>query len=132
MIALEYPPAAVWFIRYLSAELPKSFPNTPVLGEVGSRPPRFVQVTNSGGEEITYVTGRARLMVDSWAGSNRDAERLAARVFALGKAASGVVVQGVQCRKFEAAGFPVDSPDPDSKQHRYRQNIVLHFRALPL
>lgn len=131
MIPLELPPAAVWFIRYLTDRLPAYKPGVQVVGEIPStRPASFVQVTNAGGADITRVTAGARLMVDSWDVDNRSAERLSARVHALARAAPGVTIQGVKCRSFEAAGLPVDMPDPDSP--RYRQNIILSFRAQPL
>lgn len=128
--AVEAPEGAIWFIRYLTAELAKLGDSAAVRGEVPStRPKRFVVVESAGGNQLTPVTFAVRLLVSSWESSTPLAERLAARVDALARAAPGTTIQGVQCRAYESAGLPYDMPDPDAKVPRFRQNIVLHFRG---
>lgn len=128
--AVEAPEGAIWFIRYLTAELAKLGDSAAVRGEVPStRPKRFVVVETAGGNQLTPVTFAVRLLVSSWESRTPLAERLAARVDALARAAPGTTIQGVQCRAFESAGLPYDMPDPDAKVPRFRQNIVLHFRG---
>lgn len=134
--SVEAPSGAVWFIRYLTAafsdatRFPDSESAAVVTGQVpGERPKRFVMVETAGGSQLTPVTFAVRLLVSSWETTTPKAERLAARVDALARAAPGHTVDGVYCRKFEAAGLPYDMPDPDAKVPRFRQNIILHFRG---
>ena len=128
--AMELPRGAVWFINYLTAEFAASKDSAVVRGEVPStRPKRFVVVETAGGNQITPVTFAVRLLVSSWESTTPLAERLAARVDALARAAPGHTVDGVTCRNFESAGLPYDMPDPDAKVPRFRQNIILHFRG---
>lgn len=128
--ASEAPEGAVWFIRYLNAEFERLGDSARAYGQVPtSRPKRFVVVETAGGIHVTPVTFAQRLLLSSWESSTPLAERLAARVDALARAAPGTTIQGVQCRAFESAGLPYDMPDPDAKAPRFRQNIVLHFRG---
>lgn len=128
--AMEAPEGAIWFIRYLTAEFAASKDAAAVRGEVPStRPKRFVVVETVGGNQLTPVTFAARLLVSSWESTTPLAERLAARVDALARAAPGRTIEGVQCRAYEPAGLPYDMPDPDAKVPRFRQNIILHFRG---
>ncbi|RJU01979.1 hypothetical protein D6T65_04995 [Arthrobacter frigidicola] len=125
---IEFPNPAVWLIRYLDAAL-----DVPVLGEVpATRPATFVLVENAGGALVTPVTDGGQLLVGSWDTTNPKAERLAAKVRALIRAAAGVTVQGEQCKATEELGRPVYMPDPDARVPRYRQNVVLHFRGTTL
>lgn len=128
--AVEAPEGAIWFIRYLTAELGRLKDTASAVGEVPStRPKRFVVVESAGGNQLTPVTFAVRLLVSSWESTTPKAERLAARVDALARAAPGSTVQGVTCRAYEPAGLPYDMPDPDAKVPRFRQNIILHFRG---
>ena len=128
--AMEAPEGAIWFIRYLNAELKKLGDTAEVRGEVPStRPKRFVVVETVGGSQLTPVTFAVRLLVSSWETTTPKAERLAARVDALARAAPGNTAGGVYCRGYENAGLPYDMPDPDAKVPRFRQNIILHFRG---
>lgn len=128
--AVELPRGAVWFINYLTAEFAVSKDAAVVRGEVPStRPKRFVVVETAGGNQLTPVTFAVRLLVSSWEATTPLAERLAARVDALARAAPGHTVGGVYCRGFESAGLPYDMPDPDAKVPRFRQTIILHFRG---
>lgn len=128
--AVEAPAGAVWFIRYLTAELARLGDAAAVRGEVPpTRPKRFVVVESAGGNQLTPVTFAVRLLVSSWESTTPLAERLAARVDALARAAPGHTVGGVTCRAYESAGLPYDMPDPDAKVPRFRQNIILHFRG---
>lgn len=128
--AMEVPKGAIWFINYLTAEFAAVKDAAVVRGEVPSgRPKRFVVVETAGGNQITPVTFAVRLLVSSWESTTPLAERLAARVDALARAAPGHTVDGVTCRHFESAGLPYDMPDPDAKVPRFRQNIILHFRG---
>ena len=125
---LEFPNAAVWLIRYLDAAL-----DVPIVGEVPStRPASFVVVENGGGSQVTKVTDGAQLLVGSWDLTNPKAERLAARVRALVRAAPGVTIQGETCKASVESGRPVYIPDPDAKVPRYRQTFVLNFRGVVL
>ena len=123
---MEFPNAAVWLIRYLDANL-----DVPVVGEVpATRPASFVHVENAGGTQNTTVTDSALLLVGSWDTTNPKAERLASKVRALIRAASGVTVQGEYCKDTDASNRPVYIPDPDAKVPRYRQTVSLNFRGV--
>lgn len=128
--AAEAPAGAVWFIRYLTAELARLGDAAVVRGEVPqTRPKRFVVVETAGGSQLTPVTFAVRLLVSSWESTTPLAERLAARIDSLARAAPGYEIAEVKCRAYEPAGLPYDMPDPDAKVPRFRQNIILHFRG---
>ena len=130
---MEFPNAAVWLIRYLTAELPAAGFNIPVVGEVPTtRPASFVHVENAGGTQNTTVTDSAQLLVGSWDTTNPKAERLASKVRALIRAAPGVTVQGEYCKGSDATNRPVYIPDPDARVPRYRQTVTLQFRGVVL
>lgn len=123
---LTFPNAAIWLIRYLDLAL-----DVPVVGEVPStRPAAFVHVENAGGTQNTAVTDSALLLVGSWDTTNPKAERLAAKVRALIRAAPGVTVQGEYCKGSDATNRPVYIPDPDANVPRYRQTVTLQFRGV--
>lgn len=128
--SVELPRGAVWFINYLTTEFARLGDTAAVRGEVPTtRPKRFVVVETAGGNQLTPVTFAVRLLVSSWESTTPLAERLAARVDALARAAPGHTMGGVKCRAFESAGLPYDMWDPDAKVPRFRQSIILHFRG---
>lgn len=96
------------------------------------RPSRFVTVRRTGGPQASRVSDLPQITIDSWGADDGDAFDLAAQVrqvvgaMADGSNRSGVIVYRVD----EFAG-PVDLPDPDSDQPRYRYTVSVHSRRAP-
>lgn len=96
------------------------------------RPKRFVQLTPSGGSDISVVHDRALMMVDSWGPSILEAQELAQLVRAHLGAILNDRVNGVLIYRARPIGGIVYVPDPESDTPRYRQNWEFVTRGEPI
>ena len=108
----------------------------PVLGGVlaypsipNPRPSRFVQLTPSGGNDLSVVHDRALMMVDSWGSTLVEAQDLAQLVRAHLTAIRGDQVRDVLIHSAKPIGGVVFVPDPESDTPRYRQNFQFVTRG---
>lgn len=123
-----YTPDIVKAVRaYLEAALP----SVPVSSKIPNpRPTKFVTVQRKGGVMRTLVSDTPQLQIESWAGSDIDADALARDVRTLMfQMADGTNRDGVIVYRLNEFSGPVYREDPASKQDRFQWTIQLHTRT---
>lgn len=94
-----------------------------------TRPKRFVQLTPSGGQDLSVVHDRALMMVDSWGSTLAEAQDLAQLVRAHLTSIRNDRSRDVLMYSAKPIGGIVLVPDPDSGSPRYRQNFQFVTRG---
>ena len=81
------------------------------------REPKFVRLNLTGGSQQNLVLDAPRVYFEAWGSTKAEAHDLAQEVRAL---MSLLPQEGGQIRKVSTVGNLIDSPDPLSKQQRFR------------
>lgn len=94
------------------------------------RPKRFVRVLRAGGQQVDLVTLEPLVIVESWGGTDEDAESLADFTHSvLLKAARDGFLGDVPMRRLGVASAPQRLPDPVSGQDRYSAMYAPQLRG---
>jgi hypothetical protein len=94
------------------------------------RPARFLQVMRTGGTRRDLVTDRAQILVMASSNDEADAVSLLGWARAHINAAGYAGVMGAAtCSDVNEFSGPVNFPDPNSGQYRYRASFEIDLRA---
>lgn len=94
-----------------------------------SRPPKFVKVTRTGGNQTDLIADAARLTFECWAPDEVTASEICRLARAHIKAAAGETVSGSYVRKVTDVGGPSNFPDPESMSPRYLYTATVVCRG---
>lgn len=95
------------------------------------RPASFVRVRRVGGTKPNRVTDAALVVVECWAATEPEAERLAARANAYVFALAQTEHDGDYVRRVREVAGPQAFPDPITESPRYQFTVQIDTRGEP-
>ncbi|MFD4294139.1 hypothetical protein ACFWQG_13055 [Rhodococcus sp. NPDC058532] len=124
---VEFPGMAAVAVAFLRGEFATSGETARVSTKVPNpMPPRMVRIDIGGSSERNRVTGSVLVIVQAYAASEPEAERLCERARALLRSTPELdSVPGASIMACLGSSLPVPLPDPDVATPRYQATVQL-------